>query len=108
MIVEEGKISMDPLKLGGIRDWPIPTTVKQTRSFLGFGNFCRRFITHFSDIAQPLNNLTKTDKRMSRSGIQLLENEAYLRTRPHDSGPLKPFQIESDASKVATRAVLTQ
>jgi hypothetical protein len=29
MIVEEGKISMDPIKLGGIRDWPIPTTVEQ-------------------------------------------------------------------------------
>jgi hypothetical protein len=29
MIVEEGKLSMDPVKLGGIRDWPIPSTVKQ-------------------------------------------------------------------------------
>jgi Reverse transcriptase (RNA-dependent DNA polymerase) len=39
MIIEEGKISMDAVKLGGIRDWPVPTTLKQTRSFLGFGNF---------------------------------------------------------------------
>ena len=31
MIIEEGKISMDPGKLKGIRDWPAPTTVKQTR-----------------------------------------------------------------------------
>ena len=44
MIIEEGKISMDPGKLKGIRDWPSPTTVKQTRGFLGFGNFYRRFI----------------------------------------------------------------
>ena len=29
MIVEEGKISMDSVKLGGIRDWPTPTMVKQ-------------------------------------------------------------------------------
>ena len=29
MIVEEGKISMDPVKLGGIRDWPTPATVKE-------------------------------------------------------------------------------
>jgi len=41
MIIEEGKISMDPGKLRGIRDWPAPTTVKQTRGFLGFGNFYR-------------------------------------------------------------------
>jgi Reverse transcriptase (RNA-dependent DNA polymerase) len=30
MIIEEGKISMDTVKLGGIRDWPVPTTLKQT------------------------------------------------------------------------------
>jgi hypothetical protein len=39
MIIEEGKISMDPGKLKGISEWPNPTTVKQVRGFLGFGNF---------------------------------------------------------------------
>ena len=29
MIIEEGKISMDPVKLKGIKDWPTLTTVKQ-------------------------------------------------------------------------------
>ncbi len=48
MIVKEGEISMDPAKLKGIRDWPIPKTVKQVRSFLGFGNFYRKFIRHYS------------------------------------------------------------
>jgi hypothetical protein len=42
---------MDPIKLAGIRDWPSPTTVKQTRSFLGFGNYYRRFISGFGEIA---------------------------------------------------------
>ena len=44
MIIEHGKISMHPVKLAGIQDWPVPTTVKETRKFLGFGNFYRRFI----------------------------------------------------------------
>ena len=61
MIIEEGKISMDPGKLKGISEWPSPTTVKQTRGFLGFGNFYRRFIRHFSEIAKPLNDLLKKD-----------------------------------------------
>ena len=39
MIIEEGKISMDPGKLKGIQDWSTLTTVKQTQGFLGFGNF---------------------------------------------------------------------
>ena len=29
MIIKEGRISMDPVKLRGIRDWLIPTMVKQ-------------------------------------------------------------------------------
>ena len=39
MVIEERKISMDSGKLKGIQDWPVPTTVKQVRAFLGFGNF---------------------------------------------------------------------
>jgi hypothetical protein len=50
-IISENTIRMDPIKLAGIRDWPSPTTVKQTRSFLGFGNYYRRFISGFAEIA---------------------------------------------------------
>jgi hypothetical protein len=63
MVIEEGRISMDLGKLKGIQEWPVPTTVKQVRGFLGFGNFYRRFIKHFSEIAKPLNDLLKKDKK---------------------------------------------
>ena len=59
MIITENQIKMDPVKLAGIADWPVPTSVKQVRSFLGFGNFYRRFIGHYASIARPLNDLTK-------------------------------------------------
>ena len=39
MIIEEGRISMDAGKLKGIQDWPTPTSIKEVRGFLGFGNF---------------------------------------------------------------------
>ena len=29
MIIKEGKIAMDPVKLKEIKDWPEPTTVKE-------------------------------------------------------------------------------
>jgi hypothetical protein len=57
LIIQEGKLSMDPIKLSGIRDWPTPTTVKQVRGFIGFANFYRRFIKKFSELILPLNNL---------------------------------------------------
>ena len=113
MIIEEGRISMDPIKLAGIRDWPVPTTVKQVRSFLGFGNFYRKFISHYSDLAQPLNDLTKKDKKFEWE-IACQQSFDTLKRRFTEEpvllmpDPAKPFQIESDASKVASGAVLTQ
>ena len=53
MVIQEGKITMDPGKLKGIQDWPAPTTVRQVWGFLGFGNFYRHFIRGFSEVARP-------------------------------------------------------
>jgi hypothetical protein len=39
MIVRPGCVAMDVAKTDGIRDWPIPTSVKEVWSFLGFCNF---------------------------------------------------------------------
>jgi RNase H-like domain found in reverse transcriptase len=113
MIIKEGRISMDAVKLGGIRDWPIPTTLKQTQSFLGFGNFYRKFISHYSKLARPLNDLTKKDKKFEwttecQKAFDIMKKrfmEEPVLLMPNQS---KPFQIESDASKVATGVVLTQ
>jgi Reverse transcriptase (RNA-dependent DNA polymerase) len=60
LVVEEGKLAMDPAKLKKILDWPAPKTV---RSFLGFGNFYRRFVKGFSHLVHPLNDLLKKDKK---------------------------------------------
>ena len=113
MVIEEGKISMDSGKLNGIRDWPTPTTVKQVRAFLGFGNFYRRFIWHFSELAKPLNDLLKKDQKFEWTNecqkafdeLKKRFTEEPVLMMPDQT---KPFQIESDASKYATGAVLTQ
>jgi len=61
VILEKGVTRMDPIKISGIADWPIPTTVKDVCSFLGFCNFYRAFIHGFANIARPLNQLTQKD-----------------------------------------------
>ena len=55
-IITGGTISMDLAK------WPEPTNLKQLRSFLGFGNFYRKFIRKYADLARPLNELLKKDQ----------------------------------------------
>src|SRR3984957_18661628 len=62
MIIRPGQVAMDTAKTKGISEWPVPKSVKDVQSFLGFCNFYRTFISHYSDIARPLIDLTKKDK----------------------------------------------
>jgi hypothetical protein len=39
LIISEGEIHMDLVKLKAILDWPLPWTVKDIQKFLGFCNF---------------------------------------------------------------------
>ena len=59
MIIRQGKVEMDPVKVEGIAKWPTPATVKDVCSFLGFCNFYQSFIANFSAVARPLNDLMK-------------------------------------------------
>jgi len=59
LIISEGEIHMDPVKLKAIEDWPLPRTVKDVQKFLRFCNFYRRFVKDYSHITHPLFNLTK-------------------------------------------------
>ena len=54
---------MDPVKLKGIEQWTTPTTIKQVWSFLGFGNYYRKFIKDYGNLTKPLNRLLKKDKK---------------------------------------------
>ena len=45
-------------KVQVIQDWPEPRKIKDIQSFLGFANFYRHFIPHYSNIAVPLTHLT--------------------------------------------------
>ena len=106
-------MSMDPGKLNGIREWPVPKNVKQVCSWLGFGNFYQKFIQGFSHLAQPLNQLLKKDQPFIWTDeVQQLFDDMKKRFTEEPilmmPDQTKPFQIECDASKWASGAVLTQ
>lgn len=112
-IIERNKISMDPAKVKGIADWPIPKTVKQVRSFLGFCNFYHKFIKKYSDQCQPLNELLQkdtlwewtADRNTAFNRLKLEFCKEPVLMMPDQT---RPFQVEADASKYASGAVLTQ
>ena len=59
LILSEGHVEMDPVKVAGIHDWPTLRKVTEVQSFIGFVNFYRQFIQDFSHVAKPLHQLTK-------------------------------------------------
>jgi hypothetical protein len=59
VIVGKGQVKMDPVKVQGITDWPVPTNLHKLRSFLGFENYYKDFIPDYSFIMCPLHNLTR-------------------------------------------------
>ena len=58
-IIGKGGIKPDPKKVEAIRFLPIPTCVREVRSFIGMSSYYRRFIPNFSEIAEPIIALTK-------------------------------------------------
>ena len=111
--ITPGRIGMDEEKLKGIKDWLTPMTVKQTRSFLSFTNFYWKFIDHYSEHARLLNDLMKKDKKFKWGSEQ---EQAFSTLKEKFTEALvlavldlmKPFIMESDASKWALGAVLRQ
>ena len=113
VILEKGMTRMDPTKIAGIKNWPIPTKVKDVRSFLGFCNFYRPFIRGFAHVARPLNELTRKDtewnwEKRQQDAFETLKSR--VTSEPVLAHPEldKQFELEVDASGFAVGAVLLQ
>ena len=50
-IIDREGIGPDPKKVEAIRSLPVPTCVREVRSFIDMSSYYRRFIPKFSEIA---------------------------------------------------------
>jgi len=48
LVISENEVSMDPVKVAGVQEWPIPENKTDVQAFLDFVNFYWRFIQDFS------------------------------------------------------------
>ena len=61
IVIGPNGIEMKKKKVDGVLSWPEPKNVKDIRNFLGLANYYRRFIKDFSQVARPMNMLTRKD-----------------------------------------------
>jgi len=113
LVISENEVSMDPVKVAGVREWPTLENKMDVQAFLGFVNFYRRFIQDFFAKARPLFDLTRSKQVWTWSGKEQVAFEdlkTVVTTAPVLVSPqeLDPFWIEADSSDFATEAVLSQ
>ncbi|SJL04701.1 uncharacterized protein ARMOST_08071 [Armillaria ostoyae] len=112
VIISEGQVCMDPVKLAGIAEWPTLTKKKELQSFLGFTNFYRKFIKNYSKVVRALTQLTGNAEwtwgAAQNQAFQQLKKqmaEDVILAIPTPDGR---FRVEADASNGAVGTVLSQ
>jgi hypothetical protein len=113
LVISHGKVSMDPVKIEAVVNWPIPENLKEVQSFIGFANFYRHFIKDFSKICRPLHDLSKKDVPFvwGSSQQQAFDQlKTAFTTEPVLAiwTPERLTQIEVNASGFATGGVIYQ
>ncbi|KAA0060668.1 ty3-gypsy retroelement transposase [Cucumis melo var. makuwa] len=58
-IISKKRVEVDPENIRAIREWSIPTNVREVGGFLGLTGYYRRFIQNYGSIAGPLTQLLK-------------------------------------------------
>lgn len=106
-------IRPDPRNLEAVRNFPVPKSVKQVRSFVGLASFYRRHVKDFTTIALPLTNLTRKNVKFvwddaCQRAFEQLKN--LLLCEPVLAFPdfSQRFFLTCDASNVAIAGILEQ
>ena len=118
-IVSSKGIETDPKKVEAVKNWTIPKTVTDVRSFLGFTNYYRRFIKGYAKVAKPLNTLVSGNNANHKKASIKWTDECQVAfdklKELCTSTPIlayanykKPFQLQTDASDFSLGAVLYQ
>ena len=112
-VITSKGISLDPDKVAAVKDYPVPTNVKELRAFLGLSGYYRRFVKSYANIATPLYHLTS-------KGVPFEWSTDYKTAFEHLKSALisppilaypdyeRPFKVFTDASSFAVGGVLSQ
>ncbi|KAL0361148.1 UNVERIFIED_CONTAM: Retrovirus-related Pol polyprotein from transposon.6 [Sesamum radiatum] len=105
-------VATDPQKVECMRNWPVPTTIKALRRFLGLTGYYRKFIKGYEVLSKPLTSLLKKDAfnwnpdvEAAFEHLKEVVSNAPLLALPDFS---QPFIVETDVCGKGIGAVLMQ
>ena len=102
-----------PEKLACIQEMPPPKTPKEIKQFLGLIGYYQKFVPRFSDLARPLNALTRKNVSFEwtpvcQESFKLLKTSLMTEPILTYPDPNLPYVLFTNASKYAWACVLTQ
>ena len=121
-LISKDGIRPDPKKTQAVRDFRVPSTVAEMRSFLGIASYFRKFIKNYARIAKPLHDLIScgSGKAKDKTSITASWTADHQNAFNTLKGALtsdsllgfpdlsKPFALACDSSDFAVGAILTQ
>ncbi|KAF1334277.1 reverse transcriptase, partial [Globisporangium splendens] len=111
--VGKNGVRPDPEKIKAINDWPVPTSQKDLRKFLGLATYLHKYSQNYAGIIRPLSSLLKKDVDWKWSDEcqealvkvkRSLEEAPVLAIADHE----RPFYVVCDASDFAIGCALMQ
>ena len=112
-IVSQEGIQGDPAKTSAVRQYPVPKSVTEVKSFLGLCSYYRRYVRNFASIARLLHQLTEKTKEFhwnpeSQYAFEQLKD--CFTSTPFLAFPSmnEPFILYTDASQFNIGVVLAQ
>ena len=112
--LSKNKVQPSMERSSGITNFPLPTTKRQMRKFLGLLNYDREFVAKLSDKTKPLYKalndnskslkLEDTDVKRFKEIKNIWSKDLELRTPCPDA----KYSLETDASGIGIGAVLRQ
>ncbi|KAJ9529349.1 hypothetical protein QJQ45_013782 [Haematococcus lacustris] len=101
-------IAVDPAKVQVIKEWPVPTSLRELQAFLGLANFFWRFIAGYSTIAAPLTHLTVPDARPPVTPMYRLSKPEQEELKRQIQDYLAKGMIEPNSSPYAAPILFVQ
>ena len=103
-VVSAEGIQTDPAKVQAVEKYPVPTTLRQVRAFMGLVGFYRKFIFNFGVIADPIYRLLNKSVKFHwtkecQQAFETLKSELV-------KAPILGFPTEKDEFTLCTDASL--